>query len=266
MILTVLSDNRTSDERLVTEHGLSLLLDTGERKVLLDTGASDVFIRNASVLGLELGDVDYVFLSHGHKDHTGGLEHLLTQAPGAKVIVSPNSLDRRFSSSRKGMHDISPDWPLEKMEGRVLAAEQNMTVDGMHVIADICMRHALPKADGCLFVSTGVPDDFCHEIALYVDGLLFTGCAHKGILNILDSCHLPVRIVVGGFHLLDSSSADENFETGQELVQIASELVLRYPEVTFYTGHCTGDKAYETLKTVMGNRLHSFSCGMCLEI
>lgn len=266
MILTVLSDNRTSDERLVTEHGLSLLLDTGERKVLLDTGASDVFIRNAAVLGLDLRDVDYVFLSHGHKDHTGGLRHLLAQASGAKIIVSPNSLDRRFSSSRKGMHDISPDWPLEMMKGRVVVADRNMEVDGMQVIADIDARHALPKADSCLYVHMGCPDDFCHEIALYVDGLLFTGCAHKGILNILDSCHLPVRIVVGGFHLLDSSSADENFETRQELIHVATELVHRYPQVTFYTGHCTGDKAYDTMKSVMGNRLQNFSCGMCLEI
>ena len=70
---TVLSDNRSEDSRLSTEHGLSILLETERYKILLDTGASDVFIRNAELLGMNLSDVDYVFISHGHSDHAGGL-------------------------------------------------------------------------------------------------------------------------------------------------------------------------------------------------
>lgn len=54
------------------EHGLSLLVEAGEHKVLFDTGASDLFLRNARLLGLDLSDVEYVVLSHGHRDHTGG--------------------------------------------------------------------------------------------------------------------------------------------------------------------------------------------------
>ena len=63
---TVLSDNRSSDSHLSTEHGLSILLETEQHKILLDTGASDVFIQNAELLGVNLSDVDYVFISHGH--------------------------------------------------------------------------------------------------------------------------------------------------------------------------------------------------------
>lgn len=62
---TVLSDNRSNDSRLSTEHGLSVLLQTEQHRILLDTGASDVFIRNAELLGIDLSDVDYVFISHG---------------------------------------------------------------------------------------------------------------------------------------------------------------------------------------------------------
>ena len=61
---TVLSDNRSDDSRLSTEHGLSILLDTERHKILLDTGASDVFIRNAEQLGIDLSDVDYVFIGY----------------------------------------------------------------------------------------------------------------------------------------------------------------------------------------------------------
>ena len=70
---TVLSDNRSNDSRLFTEHGLSILLETEQHRILLDTGASDVFIKNAEQLGLDLSTVDYVFISHGHSDHAGGI-------------------------------------------------------------------------------------------------------------------------------------------------------------------------------------------------
>ena len=86
---TVLSDNRTKDPSLKTEHGLSILLETERYRILLDTGASDVFIRNAEQMGIDLGTVDYVFVSHGHSDHAGGLSHFMEVNKRAKVIVSP---------------------------------------------------------------------------------------------------------------------------------------------------------------------------------
>ena len=84
---TVLSDNRTNNDLLQTEHGLSILLETEKYRILLDTGASDVFIRNATHLGIDLSTVDYVFISHGHSDHAGGLQHFLRINERAKVIV-----------------------------------------------------------------------------------------------------------------------------------------------------------------------------------
>ena len=71
--LVVLSDNRTNNKLLQTEHGLSVYLECPSGKYLLDTGASDLFIRNAKVLGIDLADVDYCLISHGHNDHIGGL-------------------------------------------------------------------------------------------------------------------------------------------------------------------------------------------------
>lgn len=269
MTLSVLSDNRTCDSRLEIEHGLSILLDNGKHKVLMDTGASDVFLRNAGIMGLDLRDVDYVFLSHGHKDHTGGLKYILTESPKAKVIVSPHSVRGNFYSCRGGFHGISPSWPIEDMEGRTILTQSDADIDGMKVITAIGSHHPFPKGNASLYVKNADElraDDFGHEIVLYVDGMLFTGCAHKGLLNILESCTLPVHTVVGGFHLLDSMSEEEEFETCDTLKDMASIIVDRYPQVTFYTGHCTGNKAYEIMKSVMGSQLRQFTCGMCLEI
>ena len=96
---TVLSDNRSSDSRLFTEHGLSILLEAEQHRILLDTGASDVFIRNAEQLGIDLSDVDYVFISHGHSDHAGGLRYFLEQNQKAKIIVSPDAMSGKFFST-----------------------------------------------------------------------------------------------------------------------------------------------------------------------
>ena len=93
---TVLSDNRACNPAFETEHGLSILLTTEQHKILLDTGASDVFIRNAEQMGIDLSDVDYVFISHGHSDHAGGLRYFLERNRQArtefKVIISHKAM------------------------------------------------------------------------------------------------------------------------------------------------------------------------------
>ena len=115
---TVLSDNRSSDSHLSTEHGLSILLETEQHKILLDTGASDVFIQNAELLGVNLSDVDYVFISHGHSDHAGGLRYFLEHNPKAKVIVSPEAMSGKFYSKRGNLHSITTEWPEIDEEDR----------------------------------------------------------------------------------------------------------------------------------------------------
>ena len=108
---TVLSDNRSYDSCLFTEHGLSVLLQTERHKILLDTGASDVFVRNAEQLGIDLSDVGYVFISHGHSDHAGGLRYFLEHNQNAQVIVSPDAMSGKFFSKRGNLHSITTEWP-----------------------------------------------------------------------------------------------------------------------------------------------------------
>ena len=117
----------------------------------------------------------------------------------------------------------------------------------------------MPKGNRNLYVQDAdgdyIHDDFRHELALYVDGLLFTGCAHSGLENILAACPWPVHSVIGGFHLLDGQ------ETDDEIKALAQRLKAKYPETQFYTSHCTGDHVFEVMKDVMGEQLQFFRCG-----
>ena len=119
----MLADNRTSDPRLETEHGLSILLETSRHRVLLDTGASDLFIRNADRLGIDLGEVDYVFISHGHSDHAGGLRHFLGLNTKARIIVSPDALKGEHFSKHRFLHSITTTWPKLPQERMMLISQ-----------------------------------------------------------------------------------------------------------------------------------------------
>ncbi len=174
-------------------------------------------------------------------------------------------------------------WP-ESIKNRLITVEKTCEIDnGIHVIAHIPQNHPMPKGNQNLYVQNAkrrtsennvvlastlsseeefdevngdyIHDDFRHELALYAEGLLFTGCAHSGLENILSACPWPVNTVVGGFHLLDGQ------ETEEELKALAQRLKERYPETRFYTSHCTGDNVYEVMKSVMREQLQSFRCG-----
>jgi 7,8-dihydropterin-6-yl-methyl-4-(beta-D-ribofuranosyl)aminobenzene 5'-phosphate synthase len=259
MKCTVLIDNRTNDPVLETEHGLSILLETECHRILLDTGASDMFIRNAERLGRDLSEVDYVFISHGHSDHAGGLKHFMAVNDKAKIIVSPDAINGKFFSKRIRQHSITTAWPNIPEERLLMISKTCEIADEFHIIAHIPQVHPIPKGNQNLFVETGdgrlVPDDFRHEMAFYVDGLLFTGCAHSGLVNILEACPWPVHTVVGGFHLLDG------YETMEEINALTHSLKVNYPYTRFYTSHCTGDQVFENMKDVMGEQLQSFRCG-----
>ena len=150
--------------------------------------------------------------------------------------------------------------PMFITNDRLTLIDQTRTIaEGIHAIAHIPQNHPMPKGNQNLYVQNTVGnyihDDFRHELALYVDGLLFTGCAHSGLENILAACPWPVHTVVGGFHLLDGQ------ETEEELTVLAQKLKAKYPNTQFFTSHCTGDKVFAILKAVMGEQLHAFSCG-----
>lgn len=102
VVITALVENTVNLGGLRAEHGLSFLIRVGARKLLFDTGQTDLLAYNARQLGLSLTDVDTVILSHGHYDHTGGLAAVHKLAPGAKVFLHPAAAEPKFVRDSDG--------------------------------------------------------------------------------------------------------------------------------------------------------------------
>lgn len=271
MRLVVLSDNRRLDNQLENEHGLCIYLETEQYRCLLDTGASDKFIRNAEKLNIDLNAVDFVLISHGHADHMGGLPAFLKINTTAKIVLSKNALTQKFYSKRNGLHEISLDIDFSKNFDRFVFVESEMVFrNEILVFTAKSNKYSKPKANNTLLkdMSNGlISDDFNHELVISFgkkDVLVYTGCAHKGLLNILDSFNLypskNIKTVIGGFHLLDSKPEQE-FETNSEIDVICAEIKNKYPQTNFITGHCTDDKIYQRMKEQLQEQLQDFYTG-----
>lgn len=276
MKIQVLLDNRILDADLETEHGLSIYVESQGQKWLLDTGKTYKFIKNAHTLGVAIEDIDYVFISHGHSDHIGGLPAFLEMNSKAKVVVSEKALTRQFYSTTHGMKSIGIDFDFSPYKDRFIYIDHFVDFGkGVYIFPCISDRFPHPKGNKGLFVKAGnglQNDNFDHELAVCFgveDLLVYTGCAHNGILNILDlvknHVHKPVSCLIGGFHLIDSDEVSV-FENEAEIDEISHAIYDEYPETFLYTGHCTGNQAFRRLKTVLGAHLNAFYTGFSLEV
>jgi mRNA degradation ribonuclease J1/J2 len=75
MIIKTLVENTALSKNFGSEHGLSLYIEANSHKILFDVGASELFLENAKKLNVDISEVDYLIISHGHYDHGGGRCH-----------------------------------------------------------------------------------------------------------------------------------------------------------------------------------------------
>lgn len=263
MKIITLMENNTKDHSLSCEHGLSLYIETGENRILFDAGQSDLFAKNAQILGIDLSKVDFAVLSHGHYDHGGGLAHFMRINKKAVVYVSPYAFQPHFNGVGKSI-GVEPGG-LDHSRIRYVEGEWEI---GKGISLCSCNdRKPIVPADpfGQTVLKDGelLPDDYRHEQYLLIQengkSVCFSGCSHKGILNIVH--WFQPDVLVGGFHFMKipCTGAGE-----KQLLDWAS--VLLSGETRYYTGHCTGDIQYELMKKVMGDRLQKLSCGVTIEL
>jgi len=257
MKITVLLENTRCRETLHCEHGLSLYVESGGRRILFDAGQSSAFADNAAELGIDLKAVDLAVLSHGHYDHGGGLGKFLQVNTTAPVYLRREALGRQYNA--QGAY-IGLDSKLTREPRLQLCDAVRQVAPGM------TLYPAVPELDpvdssGLTVLEEGIlrPDTFLHEQYLLIEEegrrILFSGCSHRGIRNIVRA--FQPDVLVGGFHLV-------KWELGPDLTRLARELAAT--KTVFYTGHCTGSRQYDFLKNHLGERLHPLSTGITIEI
>ena len=257
-----LMENTSGDEYLHCEHGLSLHIETDCRKLLFDAGQTADFAENAKNMGVDLSRVDTAILSHGHYDHSGGFAAFRSLNPHAPVYASSYAFGDFYNGTEKY---IGVDPALKDLPGLVLSWGEVDLGDGITLYAG---RIPLPRGIESygLHVRTNgrpVADDFRHEQYLLIrEGekrVLFSGCSHRGILNIAE--YFRPDVLVGGFHFMKLDPAGE----GRPVLENAARSLLELG-CTFYTGHCTGLAQFAFLKERMGGKLHYLAAGSILEL
>ncbi len=282
MRVTTLIENRpsTTDSHLVSEWGLSLHITFNGYGILFDTGTSGSFAKNAEHLSVNVASVNNAVLSHHHFDHGGGLRQFLELNSSAKVHLgeTPNGdcFGKIFGFVKKyvGLDKaLVTDYP-DRFE---TVTEPTQILPDVFVLPHISGIHTKPAGNKHIFLKrdgTFTLDDFAHEIVMAIkeDGelVVFTGCSHNGILNMVDTVakefkEIPIKAVIGGFHLV--AAPPFNFMAGsRHEVEKLARSVLNYPIEVTYTGHCTGTKAFRVLKSVMGERIIDIETGSCFEV
>ncbi|MBQ9747907.1 MAG: MBL fold metallo-hydrolase [Clostridia bacterium] len=258
MRITALMENTTSRKDMLVEHGLSLYIETDSLRVLFDMGQSDGFLANAARLGIDLSTVDIAVLSHGHYDHGDGLPAFLAVNDRAPVYVSRHAFGDYYNASGKyiGLTQALRTHPRLTLTDGTMTLAEGITLFSCHG-----MPCPFPPKNLGLTEKVGdayIPDLFIHEQYLLIEEhgrrVLFSGCAHRGVLNI--ATHFQPDVLVGGFHF-------SKLGTDDTLRSYADYLDTLH--TAFYTCHCTGDAQYRFMKETM-RRLHFLSCGETVSL
>jgi 7,8-dihydropterin-6-yl-methyl-4-(beta-D-ribofuranosyl)aminobenzene 5'-phosphate synthase len=282
VIITTLIENTRKDDNddLTAEHGLSLYISFNERAILFDTGASDSFSKNADKLGVYPGTADAAVLSHHHYDHSGGLPRFFELNSNAKVYLRrPPDGDCYFKAFLFRKRYIGLDKHLFKAYSTRFAFIEEFTeiLPDVYVFTNIGSTYPKPKGNRYLYIKRDTHwslDNFAHELIMAIreNGklVIFTGCSHNGMLNMIDTVAkkfngIPIKAVIGGFHLVGLPKLNTMAGNKSEVQNIAKK-VLNYPVQSIYTGHCTGQKAYAVLKSVLGEKLQHLHTGTILQI
>lgn len=267
MKVTSIIEN-TSSKGLPVEHGLSLFIEKGDgQNILFDMGQSELFVQNAEALGLSIVDVDIAVVSHGHYDHGGGLSTFLTENQKAKVFIHKDAFLPHYSLRDTRLRYIGLDKTLKDYKQLVLCEDFQRIDMSMTLFANVQGDCCTPVGNRLLFGPSEIENDsFCHEQSLIIEEgnnvVLFAGCAHRGIVNILRQAEkvagkAPTH-VFAGMHLV-KSGLDEASEYA--FVESLANELKKYDNTIFYTMHCTGEEQYQKLKSLMGKQIKYMACG-----
>lgn len=244
-ILVLVDNNTIIDKYYYGEPGLSFLIKQDNLKILFDTGYSDIFLKNADIAGENIFDSDIIVISHGHNDHTGGLNHLCRKmVKNTRLVAHRNAFTKKiFDNSDSIGSDLSEEM-LNKYFQVELSKEPKWLSKNIVFLGEIPRIVDFEDNHPVGYLSdTAEMDYLLDDSALAIRTkhgiVIITGCSHSGIANICEYTkeifiNNKIISIVGGMHLLDAD-------------QIRIDNTIKYFKTlnleSLYACHCTGFNA-----------------------
>lgn len=239
MKLTVLTEN-VAGSGFLAEHGLSYLIEVGEKTIIFDAGHTDVFLINSNRLSLDVqNQVDTIVLSHGHWDHGDGLRYLNHKT----LIAHPEAFIKRYRRNDKSPIGLQLSKTELENKFKLITSEKPYQInDSIVFLGEIPRLNDFESQTTPFEDENGNPDFVPDDSALAITEnnalTVVTGCSHSGICNIVDYAQKVtgikvVNAVIGGFHLKQN-----NKQTQQTIAFLKEQKVKN-----IYPSHCTDLKA-----------------------
>lgn len=258
-----LMENKTDGPGCLAEHGLSIYIEAQGRKLLFDTGASDLFADNAKRLKVDLEEVEALIISHGHYDHTGGVPEFCRINKIAPIYIHEDAFYETYGMEKGKPKSVTSgirwtDEERSQIDPRILR-----TSGPARLSENIIISGTIPEIEGHGQTETFYrklpdgsfePDPMTHEQILVIrepEGLyVFSGCSHRGVVPAIRYARElfggeRVAVLTAGMHLY---SADE--ETRRRVIA----QVLKEDMDLVIPVHCSGIEAICDLKRALGDK------------
>jgi 7,8-dihydropterin-6-yl-methyl-4-(beta-D-ribofuranosyl)aminobenzene 5'-phosphate synthase len=271
--IVALVENTKSSKELYAKHGLCLYIETSKHKILFDLGPDDTFAKNAEKMEIDIKAVDTVVISHGHKDHGGGLNTFMKLNSKAKIYIRETAFAPHYIKLLKLPFSVSLDKSLACSNRFIFTNDNHRIDDELLLFSNVKSSKFHSKSNDVLFAkrkNSLIKDDFIHEQNLIITSdkknILISGCSHSGIVNIQDKAESiaddKMAYVIGGFHLFNPPTKKN--ESNELIDNIAN--ALNKNKSIYYTCHCTGVRVYEQMKETLKNKLLYLSTGTKLVL
>ena len=273
MKIVTLLENEAPDKKLKAAHGLSFYIETESKKILFDIGPNNYYEKNAKQLGVDLNQVDYVIISHGHSDHGTGLGKFLRKYKKAEAFVSEKAFNEYVVQDGNSYYDIGIGKKPKSDRVNTIYREARMISPGITVYDKVQFNKQIIQDKDLKMYEDGhyIKDHFQHELYLIIhegfNKVLVTGCSHRGIETIIDTIEKDLNIkithVFGGLHFSEYDSF--NFKETDYLIKLSDKLGKK-KKIDVFACHCTGDEAFFELKKNMKDKIKRLKTGSIVEI
>lgn len=272
--LTTLSENTAAHAGLLAEHGLSVLIETDETTVLLDTGLSISVCHNAEAMGIDLKKIDKIVISHGHHDHTGGLRDVLKKRrKPVDIIGHPDIMATKYAKHGEFAGYIGIPFDLRELES--LGARFVLSEEPVRLAPHMITSGVVPMETGYEtidpFLKEKVNGELVGDKVLDDRGIFITtpkglvivlGCAHRGIINTINYAKKltgvdQVHTVIGGCHLMNSD---------EERIWLTINALQDMGVQKIGVSHCTGLPAAAMMANAFGEGFFFNNAGTRIEI